>query len=99
MHQHLVSKGLLDSAAVLKKEAHLGHTIVSSIQHTPAKFRYTTSTTPNRVKCSVNYETFLLNFYYFLGQINFVVTSNKKRIIKPIHIYTRSIKYSRNYAS
>lgn len=65
MHQHLISKGLIDSAAVLQREAHLGHTVTSSNQHTPAKFRYATSTTPNRVKCFVNYKASILVFIIF----------------------------------
>ncbi|KAL1514105.1 hypothetical protein ABEB36_003422 [Hypothenemus hampei] len=50
IHQHLVSKGFVDTAASLVKEANLSNAITSfSAQH-PTKFRYTSNLTPVRTR-------------------------------------------------
>lgn len=48
MYQHLVSKGLMDTATLLQKEAHLANTVAPS-SHPPNKFRYACPSTPSRV--------------------------------------------------
>ncbi|KAK4878446.1 hypothetical protein RN001_010952 [Aquatica leii] len=51
IHQHLTSKGLVETATLLQKEAHLSNAITTNSLHPPNKFRYT-STTPNRTRLS-----------------------------------------------
>ncbi|KAH1001652.1 hypothetical protein HUJ04_005640 [Dendroctonus ponderosae] len=52
IHQHLVTKGFIDTASSLVKEAGLSNAIMSlSAQH-PTKFRYTTNLTPVRTRLS-----------------------------------------------
>ncbi|KRT78245.1 hypothetical protein AMK59_6678 [Oryctes borbonicus] len=51
IHQHLVSRGLVDTATLLQKEAHLSNAIAPS-SHPPNKFRYASPITPNRVRLS-----------------------------------------------
>ncbi|KAF5284193.1 hypothetical protein FQR65_LT00193 [Abscondita terminalis] len=51
IHQHLLAKGLVETAGALQKEAHLSSTIVMNSIHPPNKFRHT-STTPNRNRLS-----------------------------------------------
>ncbi|XP_071052428.1 protein mahjong [Onthophagus taurus] len=52
IHQHLVSKGLPDTASILQKEAHLANMTLTNAIHQPSKFRYTTPGTPNRMRLS-----------------------------------------------
>ncbi|XP_018331272.1 DDB1- and CUL4-associated factor 1 isoform X2 [Agrilus planipennis] len=53
IHQHLVSKGLEDSAATLLKEAHLTSALtVHNSNPLPTKFRYSSSLTPSRQRLS-----------------------------------------------
>lgn len=49
IYQHLVSKGYAETAAMLQKEAHLASTLTSVNMHPPAKFSYTSPSTPSRV--------------------------------------------------
>ncbi|XP_030755161.1 protein mahjong isoform X2 [Sitophilus oryzae] len=52
IHHHLVTKGFVDTASMLVKEASLSNAITSlSLQH-PTKFRYTTNLTPTRTRLS-----------------------------------------------
>lgn len=57
IHQHLVTKGFIDTASSLVKEAGLNNAIMSlSAQH-PTKFRYTTNLTPVRTRLSFSTPT------------------------------------------
>lgn len=51
IHQHLSSRGLLETAALLQKEAHISNAIVPST-HPPNKFRYASPMAPNRTRLS-----------------------------------------------
>ncbi|KAJ8975910.1 hypothetical protein NQ317_007753 [Molorchus minor] len=51
IHQHLVQKGFIDTAAMLVKEANLSSAITSINSQHPTKFRYSTLT-PSRVRVS-----------------------------------------------
>lgn len=53
IHQHLVYKGLDDTASMLIREAQLSSTITSGTVHPPTKFRYTTPSTPSRVSSTI----------------------------------------------
>lgn len=48
IHQHLVSKGFLDTAAQLQKEAQMNNSLHMNNMLPPSKFRYATPTTPVR---------------------------------------------------
>ncbi|KAF5303319.1 hypothetical protein FQA39_LY10058 [Lamprigera yunnana] len=53
IHQHLVSKGLLETSNLLQKEAHLSSVVTSTSVHPPNKFRYTSpGTIPSRTRLS-----------------------------------------------
>lgn len=53
IHQHLMSKGLVDTATILQKEANLANAVTTGRLHPPNTFRYTSSTsTPNRTRLS-----------------------------------------------
>lgn len=49
IQQHLLSKGLLETATILQKEASLSSSAVPNNLIVPTKFRYVSSTTPIRV--------------------------------------------------
>lgn len=53
IHQHLAAKGYTDTAAMLQKEAHLSNALTSGSMHPPAKFSYTSPSTPSRVRISL----------------------------------------------
>ncbi|RZC39992.1 protein mahjong [Asbolus verrucosus] len=48
IHQHLISKGFPDTAAMLVKEANLGNSVTPICTHQPTKFRYSNTLTPSR---------------------------------------------------
>ncbi|CAH1130521.1 unnamed protein product [Ceutorhynchus assimilis] len=52
IHQHLVTKGFVDTASILVKEASLSNSIMSISSQTPSKFRYSTELTPTRTRLS-----------------------------------------------
>lgn len=52
IHQHLVTKGYIDAAAMLIKEANLSNAITSLSSQHPTKFRYTTNLTQARSRLS-----------------------------------------------
>lgn len=52
IHQHLVTKGFVDTASVLVKEANLSNSITTLSSQHPTKFRYTSNLTPVRTRLS-----------------------------------------------
>ncbi|XP_063917957.1 protein mahjong isoform X3 [Zophobas morio] len=54
IHQHLITKGYPDTAAMLVKEANLGNAITQVSTHQPTKFRYSTTLTPSRFKLTLS---------------------------------------------
>ncbi|XP_017768029.1 PREDICTED: protein mahjong [Nicrophorus vespilloides] len=56
IHQHLMSKGLSDTASALQKEANLA-TVTLLNQNHPSKFRYSSPSTPTRTRLSFSTHT------------------------------------------
>lgn len=52
IHQHLVTKGLNETADTLLKEAHLSNALTNVTSLPPSKFRYTSPSTPSRTRLS-----------------------------------------------
>lgn len=52
IHQHLVTKGFVDTASILVKEANLSNSITTLSSQHPTKFRYTSNLTPVRTRLS-----------------------------------------------
>ncbi|XP_076269885.1 lisH and WD40 domain-containing protein mahjong isoform X2 [Rhynchophorus ferrugineus] len=50
IHQHLVTKGFIDTASTLVRDANLSSAITSLSSQHPSKFRYTTNLTPSRTR-------------------------------------------------
>lgn len=74
IYQHLMSKGLVDSATLLQREANLS--LLTNSTHLPSKFRYATPVTPNRVCNSLILTWCSFTFLLFFLQTRHSSTSS-----------------------
>lgn len=81
IYQHLVSKGLVDSATLLQREANLS--LVTNNSHLPSKFRYaTTPVTPNRVIFYVLFIRIVFGFITCVFPLIFSVIYKTDRFVR-----------------